>query len=111
MSSSGTWLISQWTDPADSDAGIAWARTTFDALTPHMAERAYTNYLPADDHGRVRQAYGVNYERFVELSAATTRTTCSTSTRTSPRREVTGSACAQRSEAPIRSSSTAVSCS
>lgn len=60
-------LISQWTDPADSDAGIAWARTTFEALTPHMAERAYTNYLPADDHGRVRQAYGVNYERLVEL--------------------------------------------
>ena len=60
-------LISQWTDPAASDAGIAWARTTFEALTPHMAERAYTNYLPADDHGRVRQAYGVNYERLVEL--------------------------------------------
>lgn len=60
-------LISQWTDPADSDAGIAWARTTFEALTPHMAERAYTNYLPADDHAHVRQAYGVNYERLVEL--------------------------------------------
>jgi FAD/FMN-containing dehydrogenase len=60
-------LISQWTDPADSDAGIAWARTTFDALAPHMAERSYTNYLPADDHERVRQAFGVNYERLVEL--------------------------------------------
>lgn len=60
-------LISQWTDPADSDAGIAWARTTFEALTPHMAERAYTNYLPADDHGRVREAYGVNHDRLVEL--------------------------------------------
>jgi len=60
-------LISQWTDPADSDAGIAWARTTFEALAPHMADRSYTNYLPADDHGRVRQAYGVNYDRLVEL--------------------------------------------
>lgn len=60
-------LISQWTDPADSDAGIAWARTTFEALTPYMAQRAYMNYLPADDHDRVRQAYGVNYERLVEL--------------------------------------------
>jgi FAD/FMN-containing dehydrogenase len=60
-------LISQWMDPAETDAGIAWARTTFDALTPHMAERAYTNYLPADDHDRVRQAFGVNYERLVEL--------------------------------------------
>ena len=27
----------------------------------------YTNYLPADDHDRVPQAYGVNYDRLVEL--------------------------------------------
>ena len=32
-------LISQWTDPADTDAGIAWARETFDALSPYMADR------------------------------------------------------------------------
>ena len=60
-------LISQWTDPADTDRGIAWARTTFEELGPHMAERSYTNYLPADDHDRVHQAYGVNYDRLVEL--------------------------------------------
>jgi FAD/FMN-containing dehydrogenase len=60
-------LISQWTDPAATDAGIAWARTTFEALAPHMADRAYTNYLPADDHDQVRLAFGVNYERLVEL--------------------------------------------
>ena len=60
-------LISQWTDPAQTDAGVAWARATFDALSPYMAERSYTNYLPADDHDRVRQAYGPNYERLVAL--------------------------------------------
>jgi FAD/FMN-containing dehydrogenase len=60
-------LISQWTDPAQTDAGIAWARETFDALSPYMAERAYTNYLPADDYSRVRKAYGPNYDRLVEL--------------------------------------------
>ena len=32
-----------------------------------MADRSYTNYLSADDHDRVRQAYGPNYERLVEL--------------------------------------------
>jgi hypothetical protein len=32
-----------------------------------MADRSYTNYLPADDHDQVRQAYGVNYGRLVEL--------------------------------------------
>jgi len=41
--------------------------TTFAALAPHMADRSYTNYLPADDHDRVRHAYGVNYDRLVEL--------------------------------------------
>jgi FAD/FMN-containing dehydrogenase len=60
-------LISQWTDPAKTDAGIAWARETFDALSPYMAERSYTNYLSADDYSRVRQAYGPNYDRLVEL--------------------------------------------
>ena len=60
-------LISQWTDPADTDAGIAWARETFDSLSPYMADRSYTNYLSADDYDRVRQAYGPNYERLVEL--------------------------------------------
>ena len=60
-------LISQWTDPAQTDTGIAWARETFDALSPYMADRSYTNYLSADDYDRVRQAYGPNYERLVEL--------------------------------------------
>ena len=60
-------LISQWTDPADTEAGIAWARDTFEALSPYLAERSYTNYLSADDYDRVRDAYGANYERLAEL--------------------------------------------
>ena len=60
-------LISQWTDPAQTDTGIAWARETIDALSPYMADRSYMNYLPADDQDRVRHAYGRNHERLVEL--------------------------------------------
>jgi FAD/FMN-containing dehydrogenase len=60
-------LISQWTDPARTEAGIAWARDTFGALAPYMAERSYTNYLTADDHSRVRQAFGPNYDRLLEV--------------------------------------------
>jgi FAD/FMN-containing dehydrogenase len=59
-------LISQWSDPADTEAGVAWARQTFEALSPYMADRSYTNYLTADDHDRVRQAFGPNYDRLVE---------------------------------------------
>jgi FAD/FMN-containing dehydrogenase len=60
-------LISQWAYAAQTDTCIAWARETFDALSPYMAERSYTNYLSADDYDRVRKAYGPNYERLVEL--------------------------------------------
>jgi FAD/FMN-containing dehydrogenase len=60
-------LISQWTDPGQTDACIAWARETFDALSPYMADRSYTNYLSAADYDRVRQAYGPNYDRLIEL--------------------------------------------
>jgi FAD/FMN-containing dehydrogenase len=60
-------IISQWTDPADTDAGITWARETFDSLRPHMADGAYVNYLDEDDASRVRAAYGPNYDRLVEI--------------------------------------------
>jgi FAD/FMN-containing dehydrogenase len=60
-------LVSQWTDPAQTRSCIAWARETFDALAPYMTDRSYTNYLSADDHDRVRQAFGPNYERLLEV--------------------------------------------
>jgi FAD/FMN-containing dehydrogenase len=60
-------LVSQWTNSGQTDACIAWARQTFDALAPYMADRSYTNYLSADDHDRVRQAFGPNYDRLVEV--------------------------------------------
>src|SRR5215204_2154606 len=60
-------LIAGWTDPAKTDACIAWAQEAFATLSPYMADRSYTNYLSADDHDRVRHAYGANLERLVEL--------------------------------------------
>ena len=44
-------LTAEWLEPADDDANIAWVRQTFDALSPHMADRSYVNYL-ADDETR-----------------------------------------------------------
>jgi FAD/FMN-containing dehydrogenase len=60
-------IISQWSDPAQTGEGVAWARGTYDALRPHMAEGAYVNYLDDDDAGRVRAAYGPNYDRLRDL--------------------------------------------
>jgi FAD binding domain-containing protein/berberine-like enzyme len=60
-------ILSQWTDPTQTAAGIRWARETFDSLRPHTADSAYVNYLDADDASRIRAAYGPNYDRLVEL--------------------------------------------
>jgi FAD/FMN-containing dehydrogenase len=60
-------LISQWTDPAQTDACVAWARETFGALSPYLDDRSYMNYMSADDYHRARAAYGANYERLVAL--------------------------------------------
>lgn len=63
-------ILAQWADSADTEANIAWARETFDALRPFTDDRRYVNYLSADDGGFVRQAYGDNWERLVELKRA-----------------------------------------
>ena len=60
-------IISEWAEPAQTEAGIAWARQTYDALRPHMADAAYVNYLDADDANRVRAAYGPNYQRLRDI--------------------------------------------
>jgi FAD/FMN-containing dehydrogenase len=60
-------LISSWTDPVQTEACIAWARETYDALSPYMASRVYSNYLGVEDYGRVRDAFGPNFDRLVEL--------------------------------------------
>ncbi len=60
-------LTAEWLDAADDDANITWAKQTFDALAPHMADAAYVNYLDTDDSSRVRAAYGPNWERLVKL--------------------------------------------
>ena len=81
-------IPSVWTDPADTDANIAWTRETFAALRPHFGGGRWLNYLgddQADD--AIRAAYGPNYDRLARSNGATTPTTSSTSTTTSrPRR-------------------------
>jgi FAD/FMN-containing dehydrogenase len=61
-------IPTEWTDPAETDANIAWTRETFAALRPHFASRRWLNYLgddQADD--AIRDAYGPNYDRLREV--------------------------------------------
>ncbi len=57
-----------WTDPADTDANIAWTRETFAALRPSFGTGRWLNYLGDDQiDDAIRAAYGPNYDRLVEV--------------------------------------------
>ena len=60
-------VIAMWTDPADADANITWARELWNAMQPY-ARGVYVNYLGVgDDPGRVRAAY--SSEKYARLAA------------------------------------------
>ena len=61
-------LPSLWTDPADTEANVAWTRETFAALRPYFAGRRWLNYLGDDQaEDAIRAAYGPNYDRLREV--------------------------------------------
>jgi FAD/FMN-containing dehydrogenase len=63
-------VASEWLEPSESDANIAWTRQTFDALAPFTGEGSYVNYLGDDESAdRVKGAYGANYDRLRKLKA------------------------------------------
>ena len=64
-------------DPANDAAHTKWVRDYSAAVAPYSEPGGYINFMDDDDSGRVRDNYGINYDRLVRSSAATTPTTCS----------------------------------
>jgi FAD/FMN-containing dehydrogenase len=61
-------ILSSWTDPAETDRNITWTRGLYDAVRPHTGAGVYVNDLDRDEgQERVREAYGANYARLVEV--------------------------------------------
>ena len=62
-------IVSRWTDPADADRNVRWARDLWSAVQPFAAGVVYVNYLEGGEEGarRIRAAYGANYDRLVAL--------------------------------------------
>ena len=60
-----TLIVSEWTDPAQTDACIAWGRETYTAIQPHVGAKRYINYLSEDDMADAALAavYGPNLAR------------------------------------------------
>ena len=61
-------ILSQWLAAAHSPENTAWAKETYDRLSPHAISGAYSNYLGDDENlARVKQAFGDNFERLQKL--------------------------------------------
>lgn len=57
----------QWSDPAQGDRIVAWARATWKRIEPSM-RGVYVNFTSSEDaQSRIREAYGANYPRLVEI--------------------------------------------
>ena len=59
--------LSVWTDPADTQRNIRWARELFAAWEPHLPRAVYVNDLGDEGEERAQSAYGENYARLVAL--------------------------------------------
>ena len=65
-------VMANWTDPAQDEEGIAWARETAAAIEPWSVSGGYANYMQADEPlDRVRAAFGS--DNFARLQALKSR--------------------------------------
>jgi hypothetical protein len=60
-------ILSGWEDPADTDLNVTWTRELFARTEPLCSAAVYVNYLGAEGDQRVRDAFGVNYDRLVQV--------------------------------------------
>jgi len=60
-----------WTDPAQNEEAIAWAREVFDAMERYSTGAVYLNFpgLGEDEDSLARAGYGANYDRLTALKA------------------------------------------
>ena len=60
-------IMAQWTDSADTDRHVAWARGLYDALKPYSSGGYLLNFLAEESPDTIRAAFGRNYPRLVEV--------------------------------------------
>ena len=66
------WLINipaTWRDAADDHREIAWARTSYAAVKPFLAEGTYVNFMGDDEDEGTAGAYGRTIERLQRIKA------------------------------------------
>jgi len=57
----------RWESVREDGPCIDWARALFRSMAPEATGGVYVNFLTEDESGRVRDAYGPNYERLAAI--------------------------------------------
>ena len=62
-------IVAAWDtgEASQTNQHIAWTRACWRAIEPCASSGVYVNFLGDEGEGRVRAAYGCNYERLVDL--------------------------------------------
>ena len=60
-------IETKWIDPAESDKHIAWTRELARALKPYSSNAYLLNFLGDEGQESVREAFGSNYSRLVDV--------------------------------------------
>jgi len=53
----------RWQDASDDARAIEWARGLYQKMEPFADGSVYVNFMPQDETGRVKAAYGPNYQK------------------------------------------------
>jgi FAD/FMN-containing dehydrogenase len=59
----------RWQDSAQDTHCIAWARELFDRTARFATGGVYVNFMPDDEAGRVKSAFGTSYDRLAKVKA------------------------------------------
>jgi FAD/FMN-containing dehydrogenase len=63
--------IGCWTDPSESETHIAWVRSAWARLEPHLLGQVYVNHITQDDQPeKVRASFGENHARLRRIKKA-----------------------------------------
>ncbi len=60
-------FMAQWTDAAENDLHMAWARNMAEAMKPYSSGAYLLNFLSEEDAGTIQAAFGANYPRLAQV--------------------------------------------
>ena len=65
-------ILTQWTDPAESERHVKWTRDFWEAMRVYGSGRYLLNFLGEENDATIKAAFGANYDR--PTSSGSTRT-------------------------------------